>query len=65
LIKCKWKSDLHSGCKSFKTLYMVQRPLKTEGTEEVEERKKDLATQVEGGRREEKHTKYQLWSFGV
>jgi len=29
---------------------MVQRPLKTEGTEEVEERKKDLATQVEGGR---------------
>jgi len=39
---------------------MVQRPLKTEGTEEVEERKKDLATQVEGGRREEKHTKYQL-----
>jgi hypothetical protein len=30
---------------------MVRRPLKTEGTERVEERKKDLSTQVEGGRR--------------
>jgi hypothetical protein len=29
---------------------MVQRPLKTKGTERVEERKKDLSTQVEGGR---------------
>jgi len=31
---------------------MVRRPLKTEGTEGVEERKKDSSTQVEGGRRE-------------
>jgi len=27
--------------------------------------KKDLSTQVEGGGREEKHRKYQLWIFGV
>ena len=38
---------------------MVQRPLETEWIEEVEERKKDLSTQV-GGRREENHRKHQL-----
>jgi len=43
---------------------MVRRPLKTEGTEEVEERKKDSSTQVERGRREEKYMKHQL-IFGV
>jgi len=39
---------------------MVRRPLKTEGTERVEERKKDSSTQVERGRMEEKHRKHQL-----
>jgi len=39
---------------------LVQSPLKTEGTQGVEERQKDLSTQGEGGRREEKHRKYQL-----
>jgi len=33
---------------------MVRRPLETEGTTGVEERKKDSSTQVERGRREEK-----------
>jgi hypothetical protein len=44
---------------------MVRRPPKTEGTEGVEERKKDSSTQVEGGRIEEKHRKHQLLIFGV
>jgi len=40
---------------------MVRRPLETDGTEGVKERKKDSSTQVKRGRREEMYRKHQLY----
>ena len=40
--------------------YGLRNTLNSEGTERSRKKEKDLSTQVEGGRREEKHKKHQL-----